>query len=1328
MNEEELLQSQGFDSIEQRTQWEQEIKESEEEVKRLELQVAANKERAANDEAMMATLEQTKVQQQQQQQPPVQAETEKAQAKGSLFAKEDGTIDYDKLDKYGREGDMDVVTGIQDFISGTLSLIPGVDIKPAPKFENEVAQTVREISSVVLPTMVLGGAGSAGLGAQAAKVKNVKGLKHLSDPFVKWMGNTAFQAGAGGFVDYVVPMNQTDDNLAGTLKKSYPRSLGWIPDNVATLDGDSPDVKRGKNVLEGAYLGIGIDMVMGLSKMTKNVNDTHDLVRHTPEDNKGKAWFDKNVELDKTPEDVIERSAAKRSTELDEVGSYNFEKSVDPNEPIFGYHDEYGYQETGVRSVDDLGIVGASIDAARIDGNLGTIYGRVGSVMSEGALKFANETSENARLVIQGLASTLQDAGKYGYKVDDKRYLSFAEIENVGQKYASDFYEMDLQELQKTIYPGSIYQGRNVSTKTPELTDEGYQGVMGAIKKYMDDFVNMDEAKATGYVGTSMAGQISDMAQGMRLTDGSGSMQRAQEQILDRVEFLMAQKGMTSYVRGRSLNMLNIWNRMTTQGSQAFDNATKTRIENQIKGEKNKTLAAMERIKQETADTINGLREIRASNPEMLTPLMMAYELTDGNVKTISSLNNYLKQSTSIWSKAFFDGQPEIPSVINQAFYANVYNGALSAASTPIKAVVSGSHLLVEKPIRHFAGALMTGDTRTARRALYQYSSMWESITGGLGYAKQIFKRSALDANVTAARDDIGLKNQGQLDILTAFADGKAAKGEYGPQMLMENINNMNDLANHPVLRFGTRSMQAMDGFMDSMLADFEAKGRAFDNYTQNGKVKFNRTEAEKVAKDARAEMFDENGIITDKAVKRASGEMAFNLDNGANDDVSALIRRMPVLKPFLLFTKTPLNELKYTASYNPASPILGMFMKDVNVFKHSFDDIETDKVMEILTQRGVDVSDPLEVKGKYNELRADMLGRKALGALMTGSAVSLFMDDRLHGAGHYNRQVQKTRDRSDWQRNSMRGFDDKWYSFEGLGPITTYLSLIATIGDNFDVLAPDDVGELLKKTAFAFGASFKDKTHMAGLEPFFDVLRGDVGAINRWGSGFLTASSVRGSSQMAEIARLLDPELKIINNELDAMIMNRLPGLKSLLPAEYDWIDGGEVNTPDSIWARLRNTYTPWKESGVITPEKQFLIDVEYDATATLSTNGQGEKLSSAEQSEILSIMGRDGNWKAGIQRVMAATKGGGKGFRKRFKEGQSEGLPMDAKDAESVQLQLDAELRRAMGDAITGSKHFTDIRRRQYVRERTAEYLKRGEQAEAKEYLDYTKNKFGI
>ena len=52
-------------------------------------------------------------------------------------------------------------------------------------------------------------------------------------------------------------------------------------------------------------------------------------------------------------------------------------------------------------------------------------------------------------------------------------------------------------------------------------------------------------------------------------------------------------------------------------------------------------------------------------------------------------------------------------------------------------------------------------------------------------------------------------------------------------------------------------------------------------------------------------EMFDEDGLITDKAVKYTAGEIALSVDNAAFG-VSELIARFPVMRPFLLFTKTP--------------------------------------------------------------------------------------------------------------------------------------------------------------------------------------------------------------------------------------------------------------------------------------------------------------------------------------------------------------------------------------------------------------------------------------
>jgi hypothetical protein len=473
------------------------------------------------------------------------------------------------------------------------------------------------------------------------------------------------------------------------------------------------------------------------------------------------------------------------------------------------------------------------------------------------------------------------------------------------------------------------------------------------------------------------------------------------------------------------------------------------------------------------------------------------------------------------------------------------------------------------------------------------------------------------------------------------------------------------------------------------------------------------------VYKEAHAKMFNENGIITDEAVQRAAGEISLNLDNQANDALSGMIARMPILKPFLLFTKTPLNELALTASYNP----LGLFVKDIRQFQLPFDQMPMEKVEELLTARGIEVT-PLSAKAKYNEIRADLMGRKAVGTLATSLAVGLFLDDRLHGSGHYNRQVQKTRDANNWKRNSYRGLDDKWHSYEGLGPITNYIQFVANVMDNFDSLEANSIGKLLNQSAYLLAASITDKTYMAGMEPFFDVLNGNRGAINRWAGSFLSAAAIPGSSQMAEIARLLDPGLKVINNDLQGMVLNRVPGLRGTLAPEYDWITGEEVNVPDSIWARLRNTYTPWKVSGKITPEAQFLIDIEYDATATLGTNGKGEKLSNEEQSEILSILGKSGEWRKAIAKVRRETEGDAKGFRRRLRAAQGEGLPATAGNFESVHRKLDNALRDAIDDAMYRSSSFDAVMKRQHINDRVEKYLQQGRTERANEFLDFVEN----
>ena len=75
--------------------------------------------------------------------------------------------------------------------------------------------------------------------------------------------------------------------------------------------------------------------------------------------------------------------------------------------------------------------------------------------------------------------------------------------------------------------------------------------------------------------------------------------------------------------------------------------------------------------------------------------------------------------------------------------------------------------------------------------------------------------------------------------------------------------------------------------------------------------------------------------------------------------------------------------------------------------------------------------------------------------------------------------------------------------------------------------MAENEIGEQLHKLGFVFSSAITDKTALSGLEPLMDILSGNPAALTKWSSSFLTSALVPGSSQLAEISRLMDPGLK---------------------------------------------------------------------------------------------------------------------------------------------------------------------------------------------------------
>ena len=115
------------------------------------------------------------------------------------------------------------------------------------------------------------------------------------------------------------------------------------------------------------------------------------------------------LNLDVDPDEAVNLSAGARSDAMDELGKYNFDRSVELKgsaeealkEPIYGVHDLFGPTEMGM-SVDFGDINMAAIDSYRVANNVGSINGRVGSIGTDSFIKFGLDLSKDHKIIFKG--------------------------------------------------------------------------------------------------------------------------------------------------------------------------------------------------------------------------------------------------------------------------------------------------------------------------------------------------------------------------------------------------------------------------------------------------------------------------------------------------------------------------------------------------------------------------------------------------------------------------------------------------------------------------------------------------------------------------------------------------------------------------------------------------------------------------------------------------------------------------------------------------------------------------------------------------------------
>ena len=1207
------------------------------------------------------------------------------------------------------------------------------DIPRLPEYESKVGQALSDISGIVIPSLGLRGA-IVKKGAQVhAAGQAAPWIQRLGNKAsFAWFAKFGADVGSGALVDWAVKQNQRDDNATGMLKKFWPRTYQWIPNSIATNDKDTPDQKRSKNLNEGAIFNVFSSVIEGsayLLKAQKSLTRTTKFIASEPSAQKKLDQLTKDkftdVKFSDNPiEDSVLRNEARKQDDLDKLGMYLKSKG-EATEPLLGVDDAFSQNETLIRTKDPDGVLGAAVDAARIANNIDSTYGRVGSVVTDAFLKFGLETkNKTERVLIKSLAEEIKNGGKYSKELASGKKVTEAEIESAGNALVEILADPRMQpgdmmkvldEFKQTIEGSSIKM----------VGKKGMRGVNKALKVLKDEIFDLDAQKARAYLVTSLGGQVADIAEGVRLMDDVVVQQRAIEQIADRLEYLMVEKGLAGYEWGSYGKALSDFNKEGRKNAGALKEMAATA------GDDLKAKLEFDLIPSAKNYT-NTLREVAANNPGFLKAFQLANELTDGDVDSLYKLNTFVKNKLHIFKKAIIDPNPETPSIINRAFLSNIYNSVLSSVSTIQKAAVGNFGGLTARPVSQIVGATINRDWHTLNKARWSHFSLDDTLQRSLNHMTLVFKKASTDPYKVSyvMRDDIAVMNEESLAVLKEYGRAAAEKGEDGVNALIHVFEDLEALSVDPALRLGANSMTALDGFSRSVTANAEAKARAFDELTSQG-VEITPERLREVSEKIYKQMFDKNGMINDEAVEYINSEIALNLDSPLVDGINNLLDRFPVIKPHFLFPRTSANILQTFGRYSP----MGVFSREYQKLfgftgTRSIDSFSPTEIKEILDSRNIPFDN--NFMNSFKAVRAEVRGKVAIGTILTSAVLARVRAGGLRGNGHFDKSRQKVRNAVGWKKKTFQGLDGGWYDYEWMGPLGDWMSTIVDVSDHMDLLSSTQQEQMFSKLAFVAAASFTNKSVLSNVEPLNDILQGNGSAAKRWvanfGNSLLPISGFRN-----EIGRVMNPAIREIKDDLGDAIRNRNNFLdivdpQGRLPEKYNFITGKKVGYPENFFVRAWNAYSPLKRHDDLTPEEQFLVDIEFNVNPQTNMSTGGVELTNTERSEIWSKMGELGTFRRDLRKIMKLADKleykGTKGYINILKEIRRGGISNDVIDTESFQriytmIRSDYNKAKKQAEALIPEEMLTEIKIREYEARAKKDFAERGQVDKATEMV---------
>lgn len=1146
-----------------------------------------------------------------------------------------------------------LMDGAVDFIDWVL---PGdqQDWKPS-KYEDEVAQTTRQISAIVLPQL-------AGQGAlmQAGKAANAKvGWSIGQNRFIQWLGNRGVEALSSVAVGAV-----SKEYEEASVRSTLPKWMDWTG---LTTEAGGPDTNRWHNIqddlgmmmavpmfgrasrsiwntimLQGLKTPIPLPAAKGLTEAVTQGLDSK-IIAQTPEgdaalralapespiemqaraiyegDSAALKWEDLGpeqkqnlteyyrLEGDLTVDpDLAELSATavKQLDDMKELGSYNTAINVDQGVTLKGVQDLYEWNETGLRQLDDFGIVSASVDAARINKNAGTTYGRLSSVISAPAVRYvaANPLSED--VIIKGLTQQLTAPGKIAAKGPGWAVTS-KEIRQAGENVV-------LQATDPLASPERITQliePLSITTESGDImmVDAGFGAFYG-----LPPGMSSAAAKASAYLQTSLAGQISDVAEGIRINKTSRAALNAQDNMIDRMITLQKLSAENGYFMTAKAGIID-----GTTSPEALNVETIKNVKQSLHDEAIKFGESMKWFKE--------------NEPEMLDAFQELYELSDGALDDINKINKDIYNSFGRYRVLWDENPGEASNMMVGAIRANWRNSILGSSSSSTNALYGNIGGIIEQPLSYFAGALMRRDLKGIQDGWMAYSAIWDTQRKALPFGAKMFRKASQNAQEIAGefRADLMVAKEEKIAAFRKIADVRAKQGDTSLGQLLDQYETLQSLADDPVFRLVPNTFTGFDGWAKSTMANTEARFRATQALRDNGS-KITREEVKRLADIEYNSMFDSQGLLLkDEAVKYKADEVALNLDTELGRGMDALNKKVPIIGMFNMFPKMMGNIGKQLDDYAPYS----VFQKDIReltVKPLKFWEQHPEMMDDLLRTRKFD-PDMLTDSQKLQEiskLKSRAMGKKAIGGMMAVALSNDILQDRFTGDGLYDKEIQNSRIKnSNWKRRTYKFSDGRVIEYEKiLGPgLSNWLATYVNIHDNFDRIGEANFENLREKMTFILSASVTDQMGVSALSPLMEMLSGNSYQFERF-----AANMVNGITPLAglrkDAMKLLNPGLQVVDADFQSMLSNKNNWMSQVgrQPYLYNPVTG-KVPNDYSMITRVYNMFSPVAVHPAMSDNQKFLFDLDYDYSTTAKTI-DGIKLPEWGRSEIQRLMTEDG------------------------------------------------------------------------------------------------------